>query len=178
MRLNHLLKKLLMAHCNRFNQCMKNIAKMSPNWIKKSQKINIEQIERNFISYLRNLKIKKLDWRNHKWLQRFSFYLYTFRFFITYYDVNYAFFTMICRIFCKNGLSCYLAFLVFTFQVNLCSHFFATSIMKGPWPKWTIYKHESNKNKKLCLSVILEFCLSSSVCRASTPAYVAAWNIY
>ena len=70
-------------------------------------------------------KKKKIDWRNHKLLQRFSFYLYTFRFFITYYYVNHAFFTMICRIFCKNGLLSYLAFLVFTFQVNLCSNFFS-----------------------------------------------------
>ena len=40
---------------------------------------------------------------------------------------------------------------------------------KGPRSKWTIYKHESDKNKK-CLSS----CLSSVACLQPTPAYVEA----
>ena len=45
---------------------------------------------------------------------------------------------------------------------------------KGPTPKWTIYKHVSDKSKK-CLTVILEFCLSSSVVYSSSTAYNSVW---
>ena len=31
------------------------------------------------------------------------------------------------------------------FQVNLYSHYFWTSKKKDPKPKWTIYKHDSDK---------------------------------
>ena len=86
----------------------------------------------------------------------------------------------------------------FTFIVNLCSYFFTTS-EKSPRSKWTIYKHESDKNKKLlsvgyfgilsvicpssiclssvylsvvCVSVCLPVCLSSVARLQPTPAYV------
>ena len=38
-----------------------------------------------------------------------------------------------------------------TFQVTLCSHYFYNFRKKGPRPKWTTYKHVSDKSKK-CLS--------------------------
>ena len=47
-----------------------------------------------------------------------------------------------------------------------CSHFFYKFQKKGPRPKWTIYKHESDKKEK-CLSVIEKICLFSVVCSAS-----------
>ena len=34
------------------------------------------------------------------------------------------------------------------FSVNLCSHYFYDFQKKGPRPKWTTYKHESDNNKK------------------------------
>ena len=60
---------------------------------------------------------------------------------------------------------------------------FAISRKKCLRPKWTTYKHESDKNKNVYLSVILEFCLSSSpsVARLQPPPVyvdVEAWNIY
>ena len=43
------------------------------------------------------------------------------------------------------------------FSVNLFSHFFVTFRKKDPRPKWTLYKHKSDKNKKYCLSIVLAF---------------------
>ena len=52
---------------------------------------------------------------------------------------------------------------------------FTTSRKKGPRPKWTLYKHEPDKNKK-CLNVgysgILEFGLSS-IC-VLAPTYISS----
>ena len=45
-----------------------------------------------------------------------------------------------------------LYYIFFYFSVNLCFHYFCDFQKKDPRPKWTIYKHESGKNKK-CLSV-------------------------
>ena len=63
----------------------------------------------------------------------------------------------------------------FTFQVNLFSHYFSSFRKKGLRPKYTIYKHESDKNTK-CLSVsnfrILSFVIIIVVCDAPTTAYV------
>ena len=55
--------------------------------------------------------------------------------------------------FCFNLYVCVCMHLLFwfTFQV----FFFATSRQKGSRPKWTIYKHKSDKIKKKCLIKIL-----------------------
>ena len=47
-----------------------------------------------------------------------------------------------------------------TSQITLCSYYFCMFQKKGPRPKWTIYKHVSDKNKKFPSS---EFCLLLSV---------------
>ena len=53
----------------------------------------------------------------------------------------------------------------------MLTFFFA--IKKGPRLKWTTYKHVSDKSKK-CLSLILEFCLSSSLSAfVLAPAYIS-----
>ena len=52
-----------------------------------------------------------------------------------------------------------------TFQVNLCFPLFCNFRKKVPRPKWTIYKHKSDKNKK-CVSVG-NFKILSVTCSAS-----------
>ena len=67
------------------------------------------------------------------------------------------------------------------FSVNLCYHYFCNFQIEIS--KWTIFKHESDKNKK-CLSVgnfenlsIVVDCLSVTRLQP-TLVYVEAWNIY
>ena len=52
---------------------------------------------------------------------------------------------------------------------SVSTGYFCDFRKKGPRPKWTIYKDET-KIRNFCLSVILEFCLSSSL---SSLAYTS-----
>ena len=64
----------------------------------------------------------------------------------------------------------------FTFIVNLCRKFLCDFLKKGPNPKWTIYKHVSDKSKK-CLSVgnsgILSVVVVMSVVCVLASAYTS-----
>ena len=64
-----------------------------------------------------------------------------------------SFLLFFCKVIRRNLDPFFTVFTVFTnFSENLCFNNFCVSRKKGPRPKWTIYKHESDKNKK-CLSV-------------------------
>ena len=64
----------------------------------------------------------------------------------------------------------YLSILVYFYSKPMQTLFLAI-FKKCLRPKWAIYKHISNKSKK-CLSVILEFCLSSVIYHLQTASSI------
>ena len=59
-------------------------------------------------------------------------------------------------------VTCFMTMLVkafcFTFQVNLCSQYFCDFQKKGPRPKWTIYKHDLDRNiKNLTDCIVMDY---------------------
>ena len=67
-----------------------------------------------------------------------------------------------------------------TFLVNLCSLYFCDFRKKGLRPKWTIYKNQSDNNRK-CLSdnfrILSIMCVSVAHLQL-TLVYVEVLNIY
>ena len=63
-------------------------------------------------------------------------------------------------------------FLGYTFPIILCSHYFRDIQKKGRRPKWTIYKHVSDKNKT-CLSADNFGILSVVVIYSLSTAYTS-----
>ena len=78
-----------------------------------------------------------------------------------------------------KDFSCICTVLVCFSSKPICSYYFC-GFQKSPRPKWPIYKHESDKNKKVWLSVVLEFCLSlpSSIACLQPRAYISlCWGL-